>query len=790
MQSMAEAVASLPLGISSISRDRLSPDATHSRASLDDWDLLSPFSQRESTLQPGDDAAAGGSITISHLRLSGLHCAACAGDIERALLRSEGVLGAEVNGASQLARVRWDASRVRIAELMAVVEAAGYGAAPDVARSARELRERERRDMIWRLFVAAFLSMQVMMLATPSYVAAEGDITPDLQRLLAWGQWVLSVPVLVFGAGPFLAGAWRSVKRRSIGMDVPVSLGLLTTFVVSSAAAFDPQGIFGSELYFESLTMFVAFLWLGRWLEMRARHRAAEVLEASLQALPDIAWRVLHGGALEEVAATRLRSGDRVRVPAGATVPADGLLASSSAAVAEALLTGESLAVSKSRGDPLLAGSVNAAAPFEMDVTRAGSDTRQAAIAALMRDALACRPDVVRLADRWAGPFLWCVLLLALLGGVVWAWIDPSRVVWVVVSVLIVTCPCALSLATPATWVASASGLAQRGILLRRLEALQSACALQRLFVDKTGTLTQSTPQLQGVEPAVGKGNVPVVDASVSTNVAMELAKWSAHPLTKALREQLPGFKRSFDLSSPTLDMIGIEEIPGKGLQARDSTGRLWRLGSAAWAAAGDGDDTAPNANGARLVLALDGQNLLSFTFAEALRPDARRAVEGLRARGVELSLLSGDAPARAQHVAHALGILDVRSSATPERKLEQLREAQRKGEHCGMLGDGLNDSAVLGAADLSIAMGDGAALAQHHADVVLISPRLVTLLDLVDSSRKTLRIVRQNLAWSAAYNAACIPAALLGWLPPWAAGLGMAASSVAVVLNAQRAAR
>ncbi|MFN9451182.1 MAG: heavy metal translocating P-type ATPase [Rubrivivax sp.] len=796
---MAEALLAPPLVRSSLSA---SP-----AMAVDDAEQLALFTQWETS---SDGVACG--VGVSHLQLSGLHCAACAGDIERALMAQPGVLGAEVNGASQRAKVRWDASRTRASALIASVEAAGYGAAPDVARSARELRTRERRDILWRFFVASFLSMQVMMLATPSYVAADGDIAPDLERLLAWGQWVLSVPVLIFGAGPFLSGAWRSFKRRRIGMDVPVSLGLVATFVVSSVVAFDPAGPFGHELYFDSMTMFVAFLWFGRWLEMRARHQAAESLESSLRALPDNAWRVLDDGSVHEVPAARLQPGQRVRVLAGATVPADGLLISEGAAIEEALLTGESLAVSKARGDALLAGSVNVLSPFEMEVRQVGAATRQAVIAALMREALACRPELVRLADRWAGPFLWAVLALAVGGGVVWSLVDPARAVWVAVSVLIVTCPCALSLATPATWVAAAAGLARRGILLRRLDALQAAAHLQRLFVDKTGTLTQTTPQLAGIHvpacgpAAQGAGQASnaqcisrVVDAgvdravsdSVAVSVALQLAQWSAHPLTKALREQLPS--RLADMPGLVvgegLALSQVQEVPGRGLQAVDADGRTWRMGSAVWAAPG-----AVDAEGAlapsRLSLSCDGQALMSFSFTETLRADAPAAVRGLKARGIELTLLSGDTAERAQRVAQALGIQDVRASATPESKLEQLRQVQAQGAVCGMLGDGLNDSAVLGAADLAIAMGEGAALAQQHADVVLLRGEPAGVVDLVDSARRTMAIVRQNLAWSAAYNAVCIPAALMGWLPPWAAGLGMAASSVAVVLNAQRAGR
>jgi Cu2+-exporting ATPase len=376
--------------------------------------------------------------------------------------------------------------------------------------------------------------------------------------------------------------------------------------------------------------------------------------------------------------------------------------------------------------------------------------------------------------------------------------VDPSRAVWVVVSVLIVTCPCALSLATPATWVATASGLAQRGVLLRRLESLQAAAGLQQLFLDKTGTLTQAVPQLLHVEPLSADAR--------DLATALALARWSAHPLSRALQQGLPERLAGADAGGATAAFpagTAVVEHAGQGLQATDTQGRRWRLGSARWAADGVAVVGAavdvgaagaragePGAESAQLVLACDGAVRLRFAFGEALRPGALDAVAALRERGVALALLSGDSPARARRVAQALGLDDVRAAASPERKLGELRAAQAEGRLCGMLGDGLNDGAVLAAADLGIAMGEGAALAQQQADVVLLQPRLEPLVDLMDTARKSLRIVRQNLVWSAAYNMACIPAALAGWLPPWAAGLGMAASSLLVVLNAQRAAR
>jgi P-type Cu2+ transporter len=734
---------------------------------IDDEVETARFTRWESAGE-GDDARIG----VSSLQLSGMHCAACAGLIENALGSVPGVLGAHVNAAAQRATVRWDPRRTRPSQWMDAVRAAGYGASPDAAAPARELRRREHRTAVWRLFVSSFCAMQVMMLATPSYVAQGSDLAPDLRQLLNWGSWVLSVPVLWFAGMPFLQGAWQALRTRRIGMDVPVALGILVTFVASTGATFDPDGVFGHEVYFDSMTMFIAFLWLGRWLEMRTRHRTAEELERSLSGMPETALRVDGDGSVREVSVARLAVGDRVRVPTGAAIPADGVLLTPSAGVGEALLTGESQAVAKLAGDALLAGSLNVAAPLEMRIERVGADTRYEAIVALMREALGQRPSVARLADRWAGPFLWAVLFLAALSAAVWSFIDPSRAIWIAVSVLIVTCPCALSLATPATLVAAAGGLARRGVLLRRLDALEALAQVRQVFIDKTGTLTLDRPRLASID---------AFDATAEADalrIAASLAHWSTHPLSSAL---VRAAAAGDDGSGP--EWTAVEETAGSGLSARDGEQRTWRLGSAAWC--GVADDT----SAASVWLSRDGRPVAAFHFAEDVHPDAPATLSALRGAGVAVTLLSGDSAARASALAESLGIDTVVARATPELKLQTLRQAQSGGQKVAMLGDGLNDAPVLAAADVSLAMGHGALAARHSADAVIVSGRPSGLVDARASAIRTMGIVRQNLAWSVAYNFSCIPLAMLGWLPPWAAGLGMAASSVLVILNAQRAA-
>lgn len=765
---------------------------------------------------------AGERRAVSSIQLSGLHCAACADIIEAALRRVEGVDSATVSAGNQRACVRWDPSRAHVAALFDAVRAAGYGASPDVAASTRELRQLEHRDVVWRLFVAAFLSMQVMMLAIPTYVAAPGDLSEDLRQLLHWGCWVLSVPVVWFAGLPFLRGAWRSVRRGHIHMDVPVGLGIAVAFTASTVATFDPSGPLGPEVYFDSLTMFLAFLWMGRFLEIRARHRAAEALETATQTLPLQALRVHEDGQAQTVDRDRLRRGDVVRVLAGGALPADGTLLSDVADVNEAMLTGESTVVSRRRGQGLLAGSVNAGCPFEMRVERTGADTRHEAIVALMRETLSQRPSAARLADRIAGPFLWSVLLLSAGSAAVWSAIDPPRALWIAVSVLIVTCPCALSLATPATLVAAASGLARRGVLLRRLDALEKMAWIRWIFFDKTGTLTQDRLALEGIERLPGRCNTlhrSAADESLA--IAASLATWSDHPASRALVRAAAD--RALSVATPSWSEV--IETPGAGLKGCDVDGRWWRLGSAAWVSAtppmrGIAQDNntihrdvdAPNLQGEgrsmsidagiealrevgvdpglQVLLSCDGAPVARFSLVETLRDGAADAIRDLQRLGLTPALLSGDSMARVSRLADRLGIAQFEAELSPEGKRDRVRKAQQAGHRVAMVGDGLNDAPVLAAADVALAMGHAALATQHGADAVIVSARPTGVTDLWLSARRTVSLIRQNLLWAALYNLTCIPMAMVGWMPPWAAGLGMAASSLLVLLNAQRAAR
>ena len=709
-------------------------------------------------------------IAAATLRIGGMHCAACADTVERAVRRVPGVVDVRVSAAAQAAEVRWDPLVVGPEAIAHAVRVAGYIATPDTAAAARAARTRESRLALWRLFVAALCATQIMMLAEPAYLAAPGEIAPEYARLLDWGGWVLSLPVLAFSAAPIFAGAWRGLAARRIGMDVPVALGLAIAFVASTAATFG-DGTGPRDVYFDSMAMFVTFLLLGRLLEMRARHRAEQSLEQSTSQLPATAIRIAVDGRSSVVPLEALAPGDRLRVPLGEAFPADGRLVAGESAADESLLTGESRPVPKRTGDAVAAGSLNVGAPVEMLAERLGADTRAEAIAALMRAARTQRPALLAVADRWAGPFLWVVLALAAGAYLGWRLVDPGRALESAIAVLIVTCPCALSLAAPSALLAAASRMGRDGLLLRDLDAIARLARVRTLFVDKTGTLTTGEQACTGAQ-ALGPTTPESLDALAAK--ASGLAAWSTHPLSRAVHAR---WRPDATVWS------GIAERAGHGIEARDEHGVAWQLGSATWIGC------APRA-GVDAVLARDGQALAGFGFGEILRDDAAAAVQALRRDGVAVQLLSGDDPARVREVADALGLDEARGGLSPQDKLAALRDAQARGDCVAMVGDGINDAPVLARADVAIAMGAGAALARSQADAILLSNRLADVSRARALARRTLRVVHQNLAWAAAYNAACVPLALTGHLPPWAAGLGMACSSLVVVLNSTRLGR
>jgi len=747
----------------------------------DDFGVLDDPDEQAGFCVAVPDGADG--LTEATLMVQGMYCAACADTVEAALLGRPGVVAAQVHAATRRLSLRWDPARTRLSELARAVGQTGYRLLPMQQALGLDARLAETRQALWRLFVAGFSMMQVMMYTWPEYVTTPGDIPDDILQLLRWASWVLSLPVVLFASGPFFSNAWRDLRRGRVGMDTPVSIGILVTFLASSAATFEPSGPWGDEIWYDSLTMFVFFLLGGRYLELKARDRTAGALDALMNRLPEQCERQRDDGSFETVSLKRLRAGDVVRVHAGQALPGDGVLLSPGATLDEALLTGESHPVTRLAGAALVAGSHNLAGTVLLRLERLGHDTRFAQIVSLMERASTEKPRLARLADRIAAPFLVAVLLAAAAAAAFWWQVDPQRAISVAVAVLIVTCPCALSLATPVAMLASAGALARQGILVRRLQVFEALARIDTVVFDKTGTLTQDRVRLREVLGAVGVGRQEAL------RWASALSATSLHPVSRAITQAA----RDAGMDPGAEVHREVRDLPGQGLLWVDPEGLTWRLGSAGFAGLGEGLELGLRHNvhdTPCAFLSRDQVWVATFVMDEGVRDDAGGSVAALRGMGLQVRLLSGDQIAAVQRVAQQLGIAEAVAQATPEDKLAQLVQWQAAGAHVAMVGDGLNDGPVLARADAAFALGHGAPLTQTQADLVVQSGRLSEVVQCVVQARQTMRVVRQNLGWAAGYNAVCVPLALAGWMPPWLAGLGMALSSFGVIANALRLSR
>ncbi len=717
-------------------------------------------------------------LSESVFLLQGMHCAVCVKHIEQALSQMKGVLYVRAQLASQRARILWDPTLTRASLLAQTLRLAGYEPIPARSIQAENERIRQSRLALWRVLVAGFCMMQIMMYTIPAYYINPQEITPEIDALLRWAGWLLTLPVLLFSCQPFFSAAWLDLRNRRIGMDLPVSLGIVITFFAGTAATFDPLGAFGHELYFDSLAMFVFFLLAGRMLEQRLRGRTAGAIDTIIQRLPQSIERLVGENQIPEIVTVQMLCiDDIVRIKAGEVFPGDGILVNCEAQVDEALLTGESRPQHRTSGQQVIAGSYNLAGSVQVQLTRLGDSTRFAQIVALMERASDEKPQIAKLADRIAGPFLAFVLVAAGVAAATWWWLEPSQApalpLKIAVAVLIVTCPCALSLATPAAMLTAAGAMARRGILIQRLQSIEQLADTDIFAFDKTGTLTQGCFALSNLILR------PDVDRETVIRLAAAIASHSLHPISLALQE----LAKDSEAIQP---LTNVQETAGKGLTAQSLDYGKIRLGSATHIGLVESPE---QIKGEYLICYLsDSKGVMAeFYFDEKLKADTAAAISRLKQHGNAIWLLSGDRNGPVAQVSNLPGVDKAWSQLQPQDKLEIVKEAQAQGDRIAMVGDGLNDGPVLAQANVSFALGQAAPLSQSYADFIVLSGKPTDVAFAYSMAQRTLRIVKQNLAWAGIYNIVCIPLAVLGFFPPWLAGLGMAASSLAVVGNALR---
>ena len=710
------------------------------------------------------------------LLLGGIECAACAWLNERHLQQLPGVTDAQVNFSTHRARVRWDPALTRLSDILAAVKRIGYEAHPYDADRQEALLDGERKRQLRRLGVAGALGVQVMMAAVALYAGNWYGMQENFRNLFLWLSLALTTPVLLYCARPFLSGALRDLRNHRLGMDVPVSLGLCIAFAGSVHATVTGEG----PVYYDSVVMFVFFLLLARYLELMARRHGARLCEALAHPVPAMATRLDGSGGLEVVPVAELGIGDRVLVRPGAQIPADGRILEGRASVDEALLTGESRPFVKAAGDFVSGGSINLDSPLQVLVEQTGPDTVLSRILDLVERARGERPYLARAADRIAGYFVASVLILAAAAALYWWQTAPERWLSVTIAMLVVTCPCALSLATPTAITSATGALTRRALIITGNNALETLARVTHFVFDKTGTLTHGHPRLVRTVTTSDTG------PEECARLAAALEQSSEHAIAKA-------FAGNGDVKYTASD---ISNTPGAGLRG-DVAGVTYTIGTPSFVESqtghrlADGQAVDPMDDNCSLVLLAGPAGVLcAFILSDELRPDARELVHSLQQQGITASLYSGDRPSVTQQVAEAIGIADAAGGLSPQDKCLRVRGLQADGEIVAMLGDGINDTPVLSTANVSIAMGDGAQAARASADMILLGNNLCNLADGVAIARKTLAVIRQNLLWAVAYNLLAIPAAAAGWVAPWMAAIGMSASSLLVVANSLRLVR
>ena len=712
-----------------------------------------------------------GSQAEASIDIGGMYCSACVWLLDNALQRLDAIDDLSVNPATRRAVIRWNIERLSFAELLAAIARVGFKPQPTAAGLANDNNADQQRTALRRLVVAAAAGMQVMMFAVALYAGDFYGIEAHIQQFLRVISLLVCLPIVFYSARPFFTGALRGLRARSPGMDVPVAIAILAAFIASTRATLLGTG----DIYFDSVAMFVLFLSATRYLEMRVRHRADDQTQALARLLPETVTRVVNGQP-EVVTLDRIRAGDTVLLRPGDVIPADGTILSGELAIDESLLTGESMPVIRKSGMGVFAGSINRIGNASLRVTLTGASTSLAEIGRLLERAKADRPRVAQLADRIASKFVLAVLGIAAITGAVWLQLDPARAFEVVLATLVVTCPCALALATPAALAAAASRLARRGFLLVRSRVLDVFAEPSIVVFDKTGTLTEGRPAIVSTQIYVdGPGTE---DSYLRLAATIESA--SEHVLARA-------FSGFYDSSAHRTSEAAT--TPGCGVEATVD-GACYRIGSFDFVSELCGEQI-NNAGAERALssvyLASETDLLARFDIADELRADARSAIDELRELGHDIVLASGDRAAAVANAAGKLGIEDWHAELTPAGKLELIAGLQAAGRRVLMVGDGINDAPVLAAADASIAIDAGTALARASADAVVLGKRVGTLTEAARLAIRTRRTVRQNIGWAIAYNLTAVPLAASGVLAPWMSAIGMSLSSLIVVANALR---
>lgn len=706
------------------------------------------------------------------LVVSGISCAACAWLIEHRLQQLEHVITASLNLTTHRLMIRWHSDDLQLSQIFEEIHQLGYQAHPFSATQAEQQRIKESKTAFRRLVVAGFSTMQVMMLAVPLYVGELRGILVQYEVFIRAASMLFATIVVLYSARPFFTAAIRDLKTRHLTMDVPVSIAILLAYFSSVWSTVNQ----GPEIYFDSVCMFTFFLLTGRFFEMRARHRMTQAGNNLLDLMPSAATKSTPSGNVV-IPCSEIQVGDVLLIKPGQQIPADGVITSGNSAVDEAALTGEYLPIDKTVGDRLIGGTHNVESQLLMEVTATGVDAELNTIMRLMDRAQQEKPAIAIFADKVASRFVAAVLIIATIIAISWWFIDPSQAFWITLSVLVVTCPCALSLATPTALTAATASLREQGFLISKGHVLEGLNQVDRVVFDKTGTLTRGELSL---EQTIAVNEDISLTSQQALKIAATLEQYSNHPIARAFN-----YVGHFDTEN-------IEQVTGQGVEGQltningaDKT--TYRIGRADFAFPQQHLEPPINDDRQWLLLADNQQPLYWFALSDSLRQGAKSTISQLKNWGIKVSILTGDPSAQVEAVAKALDIQDVHKGLSPAQKLEYASNWQQQGERLMMVGDGINDVPTLARADIAVAIGQASDLTKTNADAVITNNSLTTLLHAISKGKKSSLIIRQNIYWALLYNVLALPLAAAGFIPPWAAAIGMSVSSLIVVGNALR---
>ena len=715
------------------------------------------------------------------LTIEGISCAACAWLIEMQLTKLEGIIKISVNATTQRATIVWQDSILQLSDILDAIEHIGYQALPFKANEIEQRNKATSKIFIKRLGISGILMMQIMMIAVGLYFGAFSDMAEHNKIYMRWVSFLLAVPIVSYGAFPFYTGAINALKMKRLSMDVPVSIAIILAFCASAWATITQQG----EVYFESVSMFTFLLLIGKFLEFRARSYAAQVSANLLKLMPMTAIRISKANNIDElsitnfedtnkyieelVAAKQLIQGDVVLIKPGEVIPADGIIISGNSQVNEAMLSGEQLPVTKTVNDQVFAGTINSDGNLTVEVKQPSNQSFLSQLIRLSEQSQAHKPKLARFSDKVAQYFVAIILLTAIGTALYWQQHLPEEAFWITLSVLVATCPCALSLATPTALTCATTRLNRDGIMIKSAHVMETMPNIDYFAFDKTGTLTTG-------EFAIDKiiiNNTQYLEKDVLAIVAA-LESHSEHPLAKPFVEH-----RDYNIKTNNIEVLSGQGVSG------EVNGKYYKIGKASWLLSTSKQEHQDLIN-ASCVLVSDNKLIAAFYLKDKIRDDAKSVIDCLNINHKTL-MLSGDNQDACDKIGQKLSISQCHGNLSATDKMAIIKNQEDKNINIAMIGDGVNDSPVFGAAHVSMAMGCGTDIAKSGADVILLNNKLSSINVLNHVSIKTKRIIFQNYLWAFGYNAIVLPLAVCGFITPYMAVIGMSVSSILVISNSLR---